>query len=44
VRCLWGTSARKVKNEEEDIMLKGNKFAILATEKEETKRDFTRRV
>ncbi len=35
-------SDRKIKNEEESKMLKGSKFAILATEKEETKMDFTR--
>ena len=41
---LRAPSDRRIKDEEENKMLKGNKFAILATEKEETMKDFTRRV
>ena len=38
------SAAPPVSNEEENMMLKGNKFAILATEKEKMTKDFTRRV
>ncbi len=40
----WAPSDRNIKNEEANKVLKGSKFAILGTEKEETKKDFTRRV
>ncbi len=39
--CLWAPSDRRIKDEEESNMLKGSKFAILATEKEEVTKDFT---
>ncbi len=41
---LWVPSDCKAKCEEENKALKGNNFAILATEKEEARKDFTRRV
>ncbi len=41
---LWVPSDHETKSEEENKVLKGNKFAILATEKEEARKDFTRRV
>ncbi len=44
VMFLWAPSGHKTKEEEESKVLKGNKFAILATVKESTKKDFTRRV
>ncbi len=44
VMYLRAPSDRRIKDEEENKMLKGDKFAILATEKEETTKDFTRRV
>ncbi len=44
VMRLWAPSDRRIKDEEENKMLKGNKFAILATEKEDAAKDFTRRV
>ncbi len=40
---LWVPADRRTKDEEENKMLKGNKFAMLATEREETPEDFTRR-
>ncbi len=40
---LRAPSDRKIKNEEENKMLKGNQFAILATEQVEAGKDFTRR-
>ncbi len=41
---LWAPSDRRMKDEEESKMLKGSKLAILATENEETKKCFARRV
>ena len=41
---LWAPSDRRVKDEEENKMLKGSRLAVLATEKEELAKDFTRRV
>ncbi len=35
VMYLWVPSDRKIKNEDENEMLRGGKFAILASEKEE---------
>ncbi len=43
VMCLWAPSDRRIKDEEEKKMLEGNTFAILAAEKEETTKEFTRR-
>ncbi len=40
---LWVPSDRRIQDEEDNKMLKGIKIAILATEKEETKKDLTRR-
>ncbi len=42
--CLWAPSDHETKEEEENKVLKGSKFSILATDKENTKKDFTRRV
>ena len=42
--CFRVPSDRRIKDEEQDKMLKGTEFAILATEKEETTKDFTRRI
>jgi hypothetical protein len=42
--CLLAPSDRRIKGEEGDEMLKGNKLAISATEKEETTKDIVRRV
>ncbi len=39
---LWAPSDRRIKDEEENKVLMGNKFAILATEKDESAKDFTR--
>ncbi len=44
VMYLWVPSDRRTEDEGECEMLKGNKFAILATEKEEIQKDFIRRV
>ena len=41
---LRAPSDRRIKDEEENKTLRGTKFAILATEKEETTKDFARRV
>ncbi len=41
---LWVPSYRRIKDEDETETLGGNKFVILATEKEETTKDFTRGV
>ncbi len=41
---LWVPLDHKTKEEEENKVLKGTRFAILATEKESTKKDFPRRV
>ncbi len=43
VMYLWVPSVRQIKDEEENKMLKGKKFAIPATEKEEMTKDFKRR-
>ncbi len=44
VMYLWVPSDRRIKDEEENKMLKGSRLAILATEKEELAKDFARRV
>ncbi len=44
VMYLWGPSDRRIGDEEENKMLKDNEFALLATEKQEMTKDFTRRV
>ncbi len=41
---LWASLDHKIKTEEENKMLKGNKFAILATDKQEAKKYFARPV
>ena len=41
---LRAPSDRRIKDEEENNILKGNKFAILAAEKEATTKGFARRV
>ncbi len=44
VARLWVPSDRRINDEEQNKMSKGNMFAMLATVKEENQTDFTRRV
>jgi hypothetical protein len=44
VMYVWVPAKEKMIKEESDKVLKGNKFAILATEHEDQERSFTRRV
>ncbi len=43
VMYLWVPSNKNIREEEEHKVPKGNNFATMATEQEETKKDFIRR-